>query len=315
MTDINEQQIEETVLSSGKRLQLAREQKKITIAEVAAQLRLLQENIQSLEEGQWDNLHGRAYARGYFLSYVRFLALPEEEMLTAFNLEYKSSPHESSMAIVMLDEKKKGLPWLSIIFILLVISAVVGAYFQKQQSDSNSSVDDVQSESSVMEERSFSESVVKPISENTTDVTDVTDVIELTDSVSSSELSQQVPMDVSELTVEAENVAEVNSLDNSEESLNLENIIELKTVESEQQQPVITLQFSDDCWVEIRDNNGDFIINDMMKKGKAVILDGALPFSVLLGKASAVTVMLNDEDFDISAFVNDNVARFNIGEE
>ena len=89
-TENDDNVVADTVLTVGQQLKQAREAKKITISEVAAQLRLTKDSIIYLEKNQWDKLHGRAYARGYLSSYVNFLALPKDELLAAFNIEYKT---------------------------------------------------------------------------------------------------------------------------------------------------------------------------------------------------------------------------------
>ncbi len=92
----------------GARLKAVREEKKLTIAEVASQLRLVRGNIELLEQGRWDQLHGRAYARGYLISYIKFLGLPETELLTAFDKEYSAAvntPQPQNQ-----QAKKSGLP-------------------------------------------------------------------------------------------------------------------------------------------------------------------------------------------------------------
>ena len=319
MTDINEQKTaRETELSIGKRLRLCREQKKITIVEVASQLRLLKENIENIESDQWDKLHGRAYARGYFLSYVRFLGLPEIDMLEAFDHEYKSSSQESNAAIVMLDKEKKGRPWLSFLFILIVISVIVSAYFQRHQPE----IDDVQTDTSVSEERSFAESVIKPISENYTETVamlmdkftntaalildDVNSIMEKIKILVGAEVSSSENMNKNR-------ISESLSQDNSSEIVH-EEISDVPTDRIEQQ-AVIGLQFNDDCWVEVTDKNGETVINEVMKVGTSILLSGPQPFTVVLSNASAVEVLFNGEDFDISTFVKNDVARFNIGEE
>ena len=72
----------------GLKLQQAREQKKLTIAEVATQLRFTRTTIDHLEQEDWAKLHSRTYARGYLLNYVKFLGLPSDEILTIFNEQY-----------------------------------------------------------------------------------------------------------------------------------------------------------------------------------------------------------------------------------
>ncbi|MDQ7073005.1 MAG: helix-turn-helix domain-containing protein [Gammaproteobacteria bacterium] len=124
----------------GERLQVAREAKKITITEVVAQLRLTKETIVYLESDQWDKLHGRPYARGYFSNYVTFLGLPHDEMLALFNLEYTTT--EPSIDGFKRTEPVKddgvGLGWLKAVFVLALIGAVAWYAYQCWLGDATS---------------------------------------------------------------------------------------------------------------------------------------------------------------------------------
>jgi len=133
MSEVDEVVIEQA-MSAGERLRIAREEKKLTIAEVAAQLRLVKTYVEHLENGQWEHLHGRAYARGYFSSYVKFLNLPEHEMLSAFNHEYKTVASEAP-AIKRFDIETKGFPWFSFFFGLIALGIAGFAYQQWYQND------------------------------------------------------------------------------------------------------------------------------------------------------------------------------------
>ena len=109
----------------GERLRLAREAKKITISEVVAQLRLTKENIVYLESDQWDKLHGRPYARGYFSSYVNFLGLPHAEMLALFNLEYTSKEPsiDGFRRSEGNDQNETGGGWFKSLLLIIILVA------------------------------------------------------------------------------------------------------------------------------------------------------------------------------------------------
>ncbi len=112
----------------GARLKAVREEKKLTIAEVASQLRLVRGNIELLEQGRWDQLHGRAYARGYLISYIKFLGLPETELLAAFDKEYSAAvntPQPQNQ-----QAKKSGLPASAKVGVfLLILGGIVWFYY------------------------------------------------------------------------------------------------------------------------------------------------------------------------------------------
>ena len=99
MTNVNDNEIIiEKNLTLGKRLCQAREAKKLTIADIASELRLSKQTIELIENERWSELHGRAYARGYFTNYVKYLGLPEDEFLAAFNIEYTIADPTLSVA-------------------------------------------------------------------------------------------------------------------------------------------------------------------------------------------------------------------------
>lgn len=102
----------------GETLRAAREAKKLSISEVSSQIRLLSGRLESLESGDWDELYGRTYARGYFISYVKFLGLNEDEMLAAFNKEFSSSLPESPSLLAVNLTAGKGFPWGQVIIII-----------------------------------------------------------------------------------------------------------------------------------------------------------------------------------------------------
>ncbi len=75
-------------LGLGKRLKKARETKKLSLNEVSAQLRIARSCIEAIENEAWAILPCRTYTRGYFISYVKLMDLPEETLLSLFNLQY-----------------------------------------------------------------------------------------------------------------------------------------------------------------------------------------------------------------------------------
>lgn len=67
-------------VSVGERLRLAREEKSLSIAEVAAETRISERHLTQLEQGDFGSLPGRTYAVGFSRSYARLLGLDEEEI-------------------------------------------------------------------------------------------------------------------------------------------------------------------------------------------------------------------------------------------
>jgi cytoskeleton protein RodZ len=151
---------------AGLSLKKAREGKQLSVSEVASELRLSRDAIENLENQQWDKLYGRAYARGYFLNYVRFLGLDEAQMIAAFDNEYLSEEPQQKLSHTVTETKQ--VPWLGII---LIVSALLITWFAYQQwqtskttQQSSEQVDHQSSDSLSSEPLDrFESSVVEPI--------------------------------------------------------------------------------------------------------------------------------------------------------
>ena len=76
----------------------------------------------------------------------------------------------------------------------------------------------------------------------------------------------------------------------------------------------LILEFSDDCWVEIKDVNGNRLAYGVMKASSVSDLSGSAPFSVTLGNAGAATITLNGKTVDKSVYVpkRGSVSRFTL---
>ncbi len=332
MTDDNE----EIVVGSespgvGERLKATREAKKITISEAAAQLRLSKETIVNLETEQWELLHGRAYARGYFASYVKFLGLPERELLSAFNVEYKVT--EATMLSKHQLKSASKFPWLPVILFVLVLASTWFAYQQWQSSqivvdeiDNASPWEQLDQQQS--ENDAFNASVVKPLSEPIENVVPVEKMEvepaeqEAEQQISSAELivAEEIERQIPELAetqlllpeqeVETALIVEQqNQIDQELAQLSVDEEPELG------QPPTIELQFSGESWVEIKDAEQQTLLNKMMKADESVTVSGKLPLDVTLGRSSVVVIKYNNVVFDTSPYTQGGVARFVIEEE
>jgi len=284
----------ETVLTVGHQLKQAREAKKITISEVAAQLRLTKESITYLETNQWDKLHGRAYARGYLSSYVNFLALPKEELLAAFNIEYKTEELvQTYPQKVTAQNQSRLVPFL----LVGIVFIVIGFSYQQWQAPievkSEQQVEVMKEEEAV---DAFSSSVVEPLSEPESEQL----------SIESRETNVDIEQHVSDESVNLdEHVFEPQT------QLNIPS--EAETNELVVENVVIELQFIEESWVEVVDADGLVLVNKIMTAGKKLVLSGRPPLAVLLGHAAGVTVKYNDEKIDIEANIKADVARFSLG--
>ena len=74
----------------------------------------------------------------------------------------------------------------------------------------------------------------------------------------------------------------------------------------------MTLRFTADCWVDIRDANGKRMLTGIKSAGDSVELSGQTPFKLVLGAPSVVDLTFEGESVDLSRYAPKQVARFSL---
>jgi cytoskeleton protein RodZ len=287
----------------GRRLREAREAKKVSISDAAAQLRVTRSAIVHLEEQDWDKLHGRTYARGYFLSYTKFLGLPQDEMLAGFNIEFtETDKRRPSVApIQQIKPAKSTFPWLPLI---LLITVAVLTWFAYQQWQATKLV-----QNNEPAEQTLLEPLNETANENNADPVPITESNEI-----SLEEQPLIPneTDTSEPTLDTADTALDESFE-TETSPPVEDA-ESATAEATTEKNLI-IGINADCWVEVIDASQQVLISRVVRAGNTVELTGTLPLQVSLGQANAASVRFDGDIIDITEYTRGNVARFTLGED
>ncbi|MFL6758524.1 helix-turn-helix domain-containing protein [Sphingomonas sp.] len=72
--------VPETLPTAGERLRAAREQHKLSLEDIAAQTRIPQRHLASIETGEWDNLPAPTYTIGFAKNYAAIVGLDRAEI-------------------------------------------------------------------------------------------------------------------------------------------------------------------------------------------------------------------------------------------
>ncbi|MEM8767511.1 MAG: DUF4115 domain-containing protein, partial [Pseudomonadota bacterium] len=72
--------------------------------------------------------------------------------------------------------------------------------------------------------------------------------------------------------------------------------------------------FSEDCWVEVRNAEGENLYSDLNRAGATLVLTGRAPFRILLGYAPGVSLDFNGESVPLDRYSRNNVANVVLGE-
>lgn len=65
-------------------------------------------------------------------------------------------------------------------------------------------------------------------------------------------------------------------------------------------------------WAQVTDAGGQVLLRRNLETGEVVSLTGALPLSVVIGRADAIAVQVRGKPFDVSSVTRENVARFEV---
>jgi cytoskeleton protein RodZ len=75
---------------------------------------------------------------------------------------------------------------------------------------------------------------------------------------------------------------------------------------------VLSFSTSADAWIKVTDVRGAVVLNKLLKPGDTAVTSGALPLSVVVGRADAVRVLVRGEVLDLAPQTRENVARFEV---
>jgi cytoskeleton protein RodZ len=81
------------------------------------------------------------------------------------------------------------------------------------------------------------------------------------------------------------------------------------------QEARLTLEFSEDCWVEVKSADGGVLFSGLMKANTKRQITGTAPFSLTLGNAPAARITLDDRPIDTTVYLprRGTVSRFTLG--
>ena len=313
--------------SLGSQLRAAREEKSLSIEQVASQLMLDRHVIAGLEAGDYSGLPETTFVRGYLQAYLRLLGKPES-LLGKFDQinsqDYPVMLNRSSVSRVACSDDG----WVRCISVGLVILLFVatGLWFAEQsfhvfdslQPELQTMLSDDDSRPTAGEPASSGNSMapapgsdIDPGLDSNMDSnmgSNVEDVAEKKTGIESDIPADKQP-DVLAVAIPGE-VAEAE--DNAD-----------KTVSASAQTPAqpagdkaneLILRFTGSSWIRVVDATGTKLVAGTYHDEQEVILHGQLPYSIILGSAGYVKMWFRGAAVEKS-YKPGKVARLTLGEQ
>ncbi len=293
----------------GSKLREARERSGVPLREIAAELHLDVSMLEALEAEDLSKLPSASFVKGYLRSYARLLDLSADELVEAYDSAHgETSPSLQRIGKVQqMNSRDAGPRYATWGVVAVVVISVLVWWSSKILSNG------------VTERGSKESGVVLPMGEAETLPGLEADVEVEGESISVAPLlvpqrsaasppasngAVEVPGSVAMPTA-AEHLVAAQQADEQE----------ALAVAAVEPLSVLTLEFSEDVWVEISDGREKRLFFDLGRQGQTRQVEGVKPFKILFGNAPGVTLMVDGQVFDHSAFQRRNgSAKFTLSD-
>ena len=277
-------------MKPGELLRLARERKRLTLEDAAAQSRIKLTVLEAIESGETTSIPS-VYLRGYLRNYARFLGVQLERIEENLD-EVKGAEPEMRSVFTYNTNRNRSDKWLKVTSYVAASLLIATLAWQFTHEAVLWSQGDSRLQSAAQEENS-SEPVENMLPSRRPAKT------HLNASIASVEVLKQRG------EMESGAVAE-------EAWAALHNSTETALPEGHHRLSVTT---SADTWVEIFGAGDKQLEMDLIRAGTTREYSGEGPFRIMVGRAAAVVMTMDGETIDLGPYTRGNVARMTLGAE
>ena len=298
------------VLEAGTILKNRRESLGLTQQQVSSRLKLRVSLIQQIEDNQFDSDQVATFMRGYVRSYAKYVNLDEKVVLEA--LDHSGDVQHQEQEMMSFSRKTKTEKHNSRIMLLTwsIFAVIAGIsslwWWQNQQQDtlSQSFVAEETAEEVVVDDLSDDQLTTSlDLIEAETPVVEAPQVVDSEVMAEASVATETIEADVApEAEVPAEPVVAVVETE----------VAEPEVVTPEPVSNELVMQFSSDCWIQVKDATGRTLSTGIKKAGQSLNLSGETPYKVVIGAPEAVSMTFASEPVDLSGYTSGKVARITL---
>ncbi|ELH4235024.1 DUF4115 domain-containing protein [Vibrio fluvialis] len=284
----------------GTLLKEKREALGLTQKQVADRLRLRVTIIQNIEENNFDSDLVATFTRGYLRSYAKAVGLAEHLVLDAFEESVTPEPQEQTMQSFSKKTKREKhdsrIMTITWIILLVIIGMSSLWWWQNNEQDTLKPDQGTEAVSAVADQ------AAAPATE---EVQPEFNTIEPTQAEAQSDAQTSEEPTGDEMAMEDPAPAQEEAVVESQTTP------AASTAEATSGE-LLTMNFSSDCWVQVKDATGKTLSTGIKKAGETLNLRGQKPLQVILGAPEGVSVTFASEPVDLSGYTSGKVARFTL---
>ncbi len=273
----------------GRLVRQAREQLKLSLEDLAAQIKLARITLDAIERDDFAQLNEPVYVRGYYRKLAKVLPVPEAELIAAYErvAGQKAPPHPSKLILAGGQELGSGRRIsLKLAVGVIVLGLVIGglAFWGKNRVSP----------------------VVQPV------VTPASNSAVPVESDGAAAVPTPAPEGSASPLPESQGAAPVTATPSAPVSQPA-TTPQASAASAVGAGGALQLQFDGSSWAEIKDATGRVLLSGLLDAGSSQSLDGRPPFVVFLGNAPVVRISYNGQPVDTAQFRRgDNTARITL---
>ncbi|WP_163930438.1 RodZ domain-containing protein [Paraferrimonas sp. SM1919] len=286
-------------LTIGEQLVQARLDMDLTTNDVAQRLNLRVAVVQELERDNFD-IDALTYTKGYLRNYAKLVQIDAQVLLNKLdNFAQNSFADEPDMqSFSRKTTAQSQARWLKYVSYFIAIS--LGMLFALYWMQQNSSDDVIELSEPSIEEQAIIRQLDRESQQQVASTAEKTDQ---QSEVLSTPLQPMITASESESVAISEQTPQANAL--AEQKQQTQAVTLAAAAMSE-----IEIIFNDDCWIQVTDADGEFLVDGLKLAGHTINVSGQQPFSFVIGAPKVVNIIYNGEQIDLSAFPEGKVARF-----
>lgn len=328
----------------GGALRAAREKQKLSVQDIASQLRLGVRQVEALEADRYDKLPEPSIVRGFIRNYAKLLKIDSSPILAAYgvlvpNTTPQSFAVKSTANASIIGENRAHFSIKSFVGLLLTFAFVVWFfYYYTQVIKPNVASDLTKINAPAIEADTTTSntefalpaaerqpdtvtSVELPTPEanvsNTPPVAADNNLPITTDASQATAQTQPTPPPATSVAPEDSTAVNVPPVKPSitpapavlpsaiEQTASQPTAVETKSAQ-------LVIDATEETWVNITDNSGKQVYSKVIAAGSSESLRASPPLSITVGNAQATAISVNGKPLDLLAHTRDRVARIKV---
>lgn len=287
--------------SVGTSLKTAREERGLSIAEVAQSLKFAPRQIEALEQDRFDLLPGGTFVRGMVRAYARLLKLPPEPMLEGMSDKFQA-PDANTLAArysqpVPFSDNARRSTFVYLGLSLAVLALGGGVAYQWYREHHTTT--QLAAAKRTVEKRAKSNAapVAAAPAAAPAPAPTVTPV---------AIAPRAQPKTLDQPTPRIEPVVKVSTAPAAEKAAPLP----VAKVAAGMHRLVIRCE--EEAWIEVKDHNDRALVSSLNAKGAERVVQARGPLTLVIGNAAHVRVLHNDRPIDLTPHTKLAIARFTL---